>query len=391
MRYNKRENLVVICRKRGEIMLKRVDYRYLQIEKCRRVLVTSDIHGSLSCLKNALKAAEFSEDDILVIVGDMTEKGPDSLGTLRYIMKLSEAGNVYTLIGNVDAWRLLQLKRMTPENVQDFFDYVIGQRKWNCPALFDDLTREMGFTCQSPEEMLEAKVKVICYAEKEIGFLESLPTIIETSNYIFVHGGLRDKCLEDNLQRDAFDLMKYDDFMSTDICFDKYVVAGHWPVNLYTVDGMSMAPVIDKEKKIISIDGGCGIKACGQVNVLIIPHIDSPVEDITHVSGDDLPESIALSDQEEVPGSFHLKWTSDRITPLDEQGGMARILHKNTGRELLIPASYVLKDGRCIDYTDHQLSVKAGDKLKVFDNLPGGYFVKKGDQVGLYFGDICDK
>ena len=44
-------------------------------ESGRRILVTSDIHGQISYLKGVLKKAEFCSDDILVIVGDIVEKG----------------------------------------------------------------------------------------------------------------------------------------------------------------------------------------------------------------------------------------------------------------------------------------------------------------------------
>ena len=72
----------------------------------RRILVTSDIHGHLDYLRKVLEMAAFSEEDLLIIVGDMIEKGNNSLGTVRYIMELCKKGNVIPLIGNVDAYRL---------------------------------------------------------------------------------------------------------------------------------------------------------------------------------------------------------------------------------------------------------------------------------------------
>lgn len=40
--------------------------------------------------------------DILVLVGDILEKGQDSLALLRYLMELSETHTVYPLCGNCD-------------------------------------------------------------------------------------------------------------------------------------------------------------------------------------------------------------------------------------------------------------------------------------------------
>ena len=54
----------------------------------RRVVAVSDIHGNLPFLKGLLAKIGFSRDDILVLVGDMVEKGAQSLDTLRFIMEL---------------------------------------------------------------------------------------------------------------------------------------------------------------------------------------------------------------------------------------------------------------------------------------------------------------
>ena len=80
--------------------------KQLSVESGKRILVTSDIHGHLSYLKNILKKVSFSDNDILFIVGDMIEKGPENLGALRYVMDLCKQKNVIPLIGNVDAYRL---------------------------------------------------------------------------------------------------------------------------------------------------------------------------------------------------------------------------------------------------------------------------------------------
>ena len=69
----------------------------------QRVLVTSDIHGHCDQLRQLLEKASYApEKDVLVIVGDMLEKGWQNLETLRFVMHLSETGKVYTLIGNAD-------------------------------------------------------------------------------------------------------------------------------------------------------------------------------------------------------------------------------------------------------------------------------------------------
>ena len=73
-----------------------------EIAPGRRVIAISDIHGNLPFLKGVLEKANFSPADVLVLVGDLFEKGRDSLGTLRYILELQQTHTVYPLCGNCD-------------------------------------------------------------------------------------------------------------------------------------------------------------------------------------------------------------------------------------------------------------------------------------------------
>lgn len=53
-----------------------------------RDFVIGDLHGSLSCFTNLLKNLNFDETtDRMFSVGDLTDRGPDSLGTLRLLQK----------------------------------------------------------------------------------------------------------------------------------------------------------------------------------------------------------------------------------------------------------------------------------------------------------------
>ncbi len=98
----------------------------LRLPPGRRIIAVSDIHGNLPYLKGLLKKIRFDADDILIIDGDFLEKGPDSLGTLRYIMQLSEAGNVYTVCGNCDGWD--DIFRMPPEADEHLLHYMMHKK-----------------------------------------------------------------------------------------------------------------------------------------------------------------------------------------------------------------------------------------------------------------------
>ena len=116
-----------------------------ELQPNKRILVTSDIHGNLAYLREVLDKADFSGDDYLFIVGDIIEKGPQSLKTLRYVMQLCERGNVFPLIGNVDAYRLQWIDELCEESADGFYDYLLKRRQINETSFYDELAEECGF------------------------------------------------------------------------------------------------------------------------------------------------------------------------------------------------------------------------------------------------------
>lgn len=353
----------------------------------RRILVTSDIHGHPELLSCLLGAAGFSDDDLLVIVGDIVEKGPDNLGALREVMRLTGKGNTIALMGNVDLARADSILKLDGNSAGSFFEYLNEIRSWN-HGIWDEMTSELGVYCTSPEDVLGVKDKVLERFRTELGFISGLPVVLETQRYVFVHGGLRDRDIAANARRSARELLKYDDFMTGAPVFDKYVVAGHWPVQLYSDRIACCDPLVNYEKHIIPIDGGCGIKEYGQLNMLVIPDIAADIEDICFLSADDLPRAEALDDQAPSEDHINLRWIDNRVETLEKFDGYRRIRHLSTGHECLIPDYYMYDDDYAADYSDYLLPVTTGDILSVVGETPLGHHVKKDGIFGLYRGRL---
>ena len=79
----------------------------ISLRPYRRVAVISDIHGALDYLTGLLERVAPTAEDALIFLGDMVEKGPESLATLRYIMALRERYTVFALMGNCDGWHAM--------------------------------------------------------------------------------------------------------------------------------------------------------------------------------------------------------------------------------------------------------------------------------------------
>ena len=59
--------------------------------------IISDIHGEFDLFIKLLKTINFTEDDKMIICGDIIDKGPNSIKLLKYIKNKS---NMIFLLGN---------------------------------------------------------------------------------------------------------------------------------------------------------------------------------------------------------------------------------------------------------------------------------------------------
>lgn len=357
--------------------------RPIDLPPGRRVLVISDIHGNLPLLKGVLDKAGFGKEDILIILGDILERNEGSLDTLRYVMELSRTDTVYTILGNCD--------NIIPAFVDLRYDFGedFYSKRWfgrlGERSVLVKMAHLAGVPIEKPEDYPAARAAIARAFQPELDFLRDLPHIYVNQNYIFVHGGVP---REDRLEElEAYGVMKNDDFLGQGYCFKRWVVVGHWPVTLYREDIPSAAPIIERERHIISIDGGATLKLDGQLNALILPR--EPGEDFSWVSYDGYPEVKALDDQEPSTDSVNIRWGRSRLELLEEGPELSRCRHLETGRELDILTEYLRRDEAgvwCEDSTDCRLPVKAGDTLSVVRKTSRGTLCKKDGVTGWYFG-----
>lgn len=365
----------------------RVSIRRVQLPDHRRILMISDIHGHADGLSAILKKAGFSKDDVLIIVGDLVEKGPQSLKALRLVMELCRTNTVYPVMGNVDLWRWEFLSSEDPKVWREMQDYSLQAKNWWGGSLLHEMCEEIGEELTRETDICRVFPRIQRHFAREIDFISGLPTILETQRHIFVHGGIPHERLSELEGTDAFPILKFDDFYSTDLRFHKYVVAGHWPTVLYSKTYPRYAPIIDRERHIVLLDGACGVKYEGQLNLLSLPSWQS--DDFTLSTWDHLPLITALDHQEASPESeaVYIPWNDHAITLVREEGEISHILYH--GREMVVPTQYIFDhDGvlSCSDTTNYVLPVEPGDQMYLILRLDYGCCVKKDGVSGWYFG-----
>ena len=349
----------------------------------RRIIAVSDIHGNLPFFRGLMDKINLTPDDILVLVGDILEKGQDSLPLLRHIMALSKTHTVYPLCGNCDN---LVLQFFEDGWLDDrFFSSYLPPRP---DSVLRQLAREGGFDQTDDLPRLRSDLRA---AYPEIwAWLRAMPTILETEHLLFVHGGVPSLEGMDKLER--WRCMKNDDFLGQGHSFDKWVIVGHWPVTLYNPSIPSAAPLLDHRRKIASIDGACVLKVDGQLNALILPSEDS--EDFTWEAYDGLPTVTALDGQPPSADSVNIRWGRSALELLERGEELSLCRHLETGRTLPILNAYLREgpDGLwCEDSTDYRLPVTPGDRLTLVAATKKGFLCKKDGVTGWYYGRLSGK
>ena len=366
--------------------------KHIELPSDRRVFAVSDVHGNLPYLKGLLEKIAFSEDDVLILLGDLIEKGPENLNTLQFIINLCKTHTVHVLQGNCD-------RLMFDGDISDdwLFEY---RHMWGRNMLMNELSARLELPIRCPEDISRLRRQIIKEFPEEVAFLTSLPTILESEQYIFVHGGIPgEDSLKDPSALKAWNCMKNDDFVSQGHHFrGKWCVVGHWPTSMYRERYPSSEPMISPRQQILSVDGGCVIKKDGQLNAVLLPEIPR-ADRFINTRFDALPTAVALTEQSPSGDSINIRFGDTRVDILSRGEEFCSCRHLSSGRVLEILTRSLRETGDgifCGDYTDYSLGVRPGDVLSVIEKTSRGVLAKKDGVTGWYAGqlrregELCD-
>lgn len=220
--------------------------------------VMSDLHGNYEAYKKALTLINFQNTDTLYVLGDVIDRGSDSI---KILMDMMMRDNVIPIIGNHEYMALLVLQFLMTEITEDSVD----QMERN-PEVIDSLQHwiaEGGESTISEFNELESyeKEMIIDYLD-EFRLYETV--CINDKDYVLVHAGLSNFSPERELDsyqsfEVLFDRADYDKIYYT----DKILITGHTPTQFINDDGLNK---IYKKNNHIAID--CGGAYGGNLAVL---------------------------------------------------------------------------------------------------------------------------
>lgn len=343
-----------------------------------RVIAMSDVHGQADFLRGVLEKVRPTADDALVIVGDLLEKGPKNLETLRMMMRLHQTTPVYWVMGNCDP---------VPE---ELFDPAReqGVRHWiemSPKRLFREMMTEAALGLDALADMDAFRRALQTRFAPELAFMANLPHVLRIGRYTFVHGGITNAPLE---TQTPYSVMKNDRFLEKGYAFDSWVVVGHWPTQLLNRTGQACSPYVETERHIVCIDGGCVLKEAGQLNAMVIPNADA---DAFAFEQDDALEAFSARDaQAEKLPTVSILYTDCAVEICECAGEMCTVRLKSSAQIVRAPARLLYQRGEqwyLDDYTDYELPVQPGDVLRQVYALEEGIYAKDAQgRVGWYRG-----
>ena len=143
------------------------------LENGSNVWVLGDVHGYYNTLESLLQSLELKRDDVVVLLGDLIDRGPRSAHVVKYVR---ESDNTHTIRGNHE-----QMMIDGFDENSFFKDLNIDSRIWYHNGGIDteaSYIRLYGGEKRATEE-----------AAKDVKWMEQLATEIVLDDWRLVHGG----------------------------------------------------------------------------------------------------------------------------------------------------------------------------------------------------------
>lgn len=227
--------------------------------------VFSDVHGCLDEMNELLKYWN-KENEQLIFLGDMIDRGSDSFGVIKKLMELKQIykEQVIILRGNHEE---NFIEWINSKQIDYFYDYATIQ------SFYDNLNQFKKSTINQHCEYIKRK-----YPEM-IRFLKGLPYHYETSSCIFVHAGINLNIPNWRNDKETM-LWAREEYLYSSVMSIKRIFSGHTPTRLLHGDENNNNIWLSKYYDKVVIDGGCVFN--GQLNGIKVDEVGQ-IKDIIQI------------------------------------------------------------------------------------------------------------
>ena len=209
--------------------------------------VISDIHGEYNQFMDILGKIRFGETDVLYVLGDVVDRGPNPIKVLQYMMTKP---NIIPIVGNHEIMALICLRLLPNEITENFlselsFEDYVQLTDWIADGGGSTIQEFARLNADERQEVLDYIGEFIDYEELSVA----------GKDYLLVHAGIDgfspDKPMEEYTIDDL--VWKRTDY-ETPYFDDIYVVSGHTPTQC--ISGNERPGYIYRSNNHIAIDCG---------------------------------------------------------------------------------------------------------------------------------------
>lgn len=209
--------------------------------------VMSDIHGQYDLFMELLDKIKLKETDTLYVLGDILDRGPHPIRTLK---KLMEMPNAICLVGNHELMALecleFLMKEITDTSIaeldQEMLDNLITWQYNGSKTTIDEFKE---LSAEGKQDVIDFIKEFLIYEEVTAG----------DKNYLLVHAGLGNYSPQKDIEdyslheliwvRADYDVKYFE---------DTFVITGHTPTQ--TIEGNPNPGFIYRRNNHIAIDCG---------------------------------------------------------------------------------------------------------------------------------------
>lgn len=224
----------------------------------------SDLHGQFKQFNEMLELINFNEEDTLYVLGDVIDRGPESLKILENMMKRS---NIHPLFGNHEYMMLSSIdflmQEITEKSLKKMEDYQLDAiENWFNNGGEATFSEFIHYSKEKRNELLNYLGEFLLYEEVEVN----------GNQFVLTHGGIGNFSENTPLENySLFDMVFTRPDYEKVYYQDKYLVTGHTPTPL--IDESCKDGLIYIKNNHIAID--CGSVFGGRLGAVCLDTLET--------------------------------------------------------------------------------------------------------------------
>lgn len=216
------------------------------------VYVISDIHGQYDMFMELLDKIKFKDTDTLYVLGDILDRGPHPIKTVR---KLMEMPNAICMVGNHEIMALegleFLMKEITDRSIEELDKETLDNYlTWQASGGRSTLDEFSRLDPEMKQDVIDFIKEFVIYEEVSVN----------DKNFLLVHAGLGNYSPEKDIEDySLYELIWMRADYNVQYFKDTYVITGHTPTQ--TIEDNPHPGYIYRRNNHIAID--CGANSPG--------------------------------------------------------------------------------------------------------------------------------